>query len=79
MFLIELQFRFVYENNEHDSYWIRLGISKSDPLQNKRIELLKMLSLSNTNDFFIKKSPQQQIDGKLLAFLRIFNMNEGFC
>lgn len=67
---------FVYENNEHDSYWIRLGISKSDPLQNKRIELLKMLSLSNTNDFFIKKATQQPIDGKLLAFLRIFNMNE---
>ncbi|CAG9836561.1 unnamed protein product [Diabrotica balteata] len=66
---------FVYENNEHDGYWIKLGISKSDPLQEKRVELLNKLNIQPTSNFFIKKGPLP-IDGSLLAFVRIFNMNE---
>lgn len=65
---------FVYEDNEHDGYWIKLGISKSDPLREKRTELLKNLSMQPTGNFFLKKGPVP-IDGALLAFVRIFNMN----
>ncbi|KAJ8922590.1 hypothetical protein NQ315_007620 [Exocentrus adspersus] len=66
---------FVYEDNVHDGYWIRLGVSKSDPLEEKRKELLRRLSISPTSEFFIRKG-SEPIDGELLAFLRIFNMNE---
>jgi histone-lysine N-methyltransferase SETD3 len=66
----------VYEDNDYDVYWMRLGISKSDPLQEKRNRLLDKLSISSTSDFSIRKGAKP-IDGQLLAFLRIFNMNEG--
>ncbi|KAJ3659232.1 hypothetical protein Zmor_010933 [Zophobas morio] len=66
---------FVFEDNDYDVYWIRLGISKSDPLQEKRNILLNKLSISSTTDFSIRKDAKP-IDGQLLAFLRIFNMNE---
>ncbi|RZC41307.1 Rubis-subs-bind domain containing protein [Asbolus verrucosus] len=66
---------FVYEDNDYDVYWIRLGISKSDPLQEKRNQLLNKLSISSTTDFSIRKGPKP-VDGQLLAFLRIFNMND---
>ncbi|KAG5877595.1 hypothetical protein JTB14_027599 [Gonioctena quinquepunctata] len=66
---------FIYEDNVHDGYWIRLGISRSDNLQEKRTELLQRLAISSTSDFFIKKG-SEPIDGALLAFVRIFNMNE---
>lgn len=69
-------FRFVYEDNEHDGYWIKLGLSKSDTLQEKRLEVLRKLSIAGSTDFLIKKGPRP-IEGKLLAFLRVFNMNEG--
>ncbi|CAG9762489.1 unnamed protein product [Ceutorhynchus assimilis] len=65
---------FVYEDNENDIYWIRLGISKSDPLQEKRQELLKKLGIWSMAEFSIKKGPRP-VDGRLLAFLRIFNMD----
>lgn len=68
--------RFVYEDNVHDGYWLRLGISKSDPLQNKRIELLSKLSLPASGEFYLKNIPEP-IQGQLIAFLRIFNMSEG--
>ena len=66
----------MFEDNDYDVYWIRLGISKSDPLQEKRNILLNKLSISSTTDFSIRKDAKP-IDGQLLAFLRIFNMNEG--
>lgn len=69
-------FRFVYEDNVHDGYWLHLGISKSDPLENKRGELLNKLSLPMKGDFWITKA-DDPIDAKLIAFLRVFSMNEG--
>ncbi|XP_018333535.1 histone-lysine N-methyltransferase setd3 [Agrilus planipennis] len=64
---------FVYEDNIHDGYWLKLGISKNDPLRGKRIQLLEKLSI-NTFDFLIRKGPEP-IDGDLLAFLRVFSMD----
>ncbi|CAG9861295.1 unnamed protein product [Phyllotreta striolata] len=66
---------FVYEDNIYDGYWMKLGISKSDPLQEKRTELLNKLQINPTGSFFLKKAPLH-MDGALLAFVRIFNMNE---
>lgn len=66
----------MYEDNDYDVYWIRLGISKSDPLQEMRNQLLAKLSISNTCEFSIRKGAKP-IDGQLLAFLRIFNMDQG--
>ncbi|XP_066260483.1 actin-histidine N-methyltransferase [Euwallacea similis] len=66
---------FVYEENENDIYWIRLGISKSDPLQEKRRELLDKLEIWSIAEFCLKKGANP-VDGRLLAFLRVFNMDE---
>lgn len=66
----------MYEDNENDAYWIRLGVSKSDPLQEKRLELLKKLEIWSIADFCIKKGTSP-VDGRLLAFLRVFNMDAG--
>jgi len=65
---------FVFEDNENDLYWIRLGISKSDPLQEKRKELLNKLGIWSMAEFSIKKGPRP-VDGRLLAFLRVFSMD----
>lgn len=66
---------FVYDKNEHDCYYLQLGISKADKLQNKRIELLEKLSLGRFNEFCLLKN-HYTFNGKLLAFARIFNMEE---
>ncbi|CAH1159824.1 unnamed protein product [Phaedon cochleariae] len=66
---------FIYDENTHDGIWIRLGISKQDPLQEKRTDLLNRLGIATSGDFFIKKG-SDPVDGTLLAFLRIFNMDE---
>lgn len=69
-------FSFVYDENEHDAYNLTLGISQSDPLYMKRTQLLEHLGLKPTHVFLLNKRPDP-IDGELLAFSRIFNMNEG--
>ncbi|KAB0796778.1 hypothetical protein PPYR_10839 [Photinus pyralis] len=66
---------FVYENNEHDGYQLKLGISKVDPLKEQRVQLLEKLSLANQNEYVIKSS-EPQIGTDLLAFLRVFNMDK---
>lgn len=71
-----LYVRFVYEENQHDGFWLRLGISKLDNLREKRTQLLKLINLPDHGEFWIKKSPEP-VDADLLAFLRIFNMDEG--
>lgn len=60
----------------HDGYWLKMGVSKSDPLKEKRIELLKNLNLLPNSEYFIDKSAEPA-DGQLLSFLRVFNMTEG--
>lgn len=65
------------EDNDYDCYWLRLGISKSDPLQNKRIELLNKIPLPSAGEFCIKYKTTPIIPGYLIAFLRVFHMPEG--
>jgi len=66
---------FVYPDNEHDAVKIRLGVSRSDPLYSIRYRLLQTLSLPALAEFYITPGPFP-IDGKLLAFVRIFNMDQ---
>lgn len=69
-------FRFVYEDNIHDGYWLKMGIGKSDPLKDKRIELLKKLNLLPNSEYFVDRS-SEPVDGQLVSFLRVFNMTDG--
>ncbi|KAK9891640.1 hypothetical protein WA026_015604 [Henosepilachna vigintioctopunctata] len=66
---------FVPDNNEYDNYIIKLGISKSDPLKEKRSLILQKISLANIHQFCLKKGPVQ-IPQNLVAFVRIFCMDE---
>ncbi|KAK4886511.1 hypothetical protein RN001_002782 [Aquatica leii] len=65
---------FVCEDNIHDGFWLKLGVSKSDPLKCKKEELLKKLSLPDHGEFLLRNTTPP-VDGQLLAFLRIFNMD----
>lgn len=67
---------FVYENNENDTFQLRLGISKADKLHNLKCELLHELGLSGSEDFYIRAGPEP-IEEHLLCFMRIFNMEKG--
>lgn len=67
---------FVCPENKNDGILLRLGISKSDPLQKERIELLVKLGLSASGEFLLKGGTEP-ISGSLLAFLRVFNMRKG--
>jgi len=67
---------FVYLDNEHDGLRLTLGISQEDRLQPERTELLRRLGIPDRGDFMLKKGPNP-VDGRLLAFLRVFNMGQG--
>lgn len=67
---------FVYPDNEHDGLRLALGISRDDSLQPQRTQLLGRLGIPDTGDFVLKKGPDP-VDGRLLAFLRVFNMGPG--
>jgi len=67
---------FVYPENEHDGLRLRLGISREDALQPQRTKLLGRLGIPDIGDFVLKKEPDP-VDGRLLAFLRVFSMKRG--
>lgn len=66
---------FLNPDNPKDSVAIRLGLSPSDALYDKRAKLLQLLKLSNNCDLKVLPAPAF-ISGELLAFVRVFNMNE---
>ncbi|XP_060804170.1 actin-histidine N-methyltransferase [Amyelois transitella] len=66
---------FVYPNNQHDSLSLPLGVSSSDPLRETKISLLTKLGLSGVTHYSIYKG-NCPISAELLAFIRIFNMNQ---
>lgn len=66
---------FVYPDNEHDAVKVHLGMSRSDQLYSLRCRLLQTLSLPASVDFYVKPG-HSPFDGKLLAFVRIFNMDQ---
>lgn len=76
LFLIfNFGFRFVVENNQWDSVVIRLGLSQSDPLVKQRSQLLESIGITKNSEITVLPAPKF-ISPELLAFVRIFNMNE---
>lgn len=67
-------FSFVIENNQADNVVIRLGFSQSDPLVKQRSKLLDGIGITNT-EITVLMAPKY-ISPELLAFVRVFNMNE---
>lgn len=68
-------FSFVIENNQSDGVVIRLGLSQSDPLVKQRSELLESIGITKNSEITVLPAPEC-ISPELLAFVRIFNMNE---
>ncbi|KAL1138435.1 hypothetical protein AAG570_008499 [Ranatra chinensis] len=66
---------FVYPENVNDSLKLMLGVSRSDPLFEKRSSLLDKLALPISGEFLLMAKPRP-IHGGLLAFLRVFCMSE---
>lgn len=66
---------FVYPENDMDRTAIKLGISKSDNLIDKKTKLLTALGLAPSRMFFIY-SGEIPVDPHLVSFLRVFNMTE---
>ncbi|XP_067681659.1 actin-histidine N-methyltransferase-like [Haliotis asinina] len=66
---------FVYPENEHDRLCLKLGISKGDPLFAAKAEVLNRIGLQPSRAFFLHVG-DNPVDGDLLAFLRVFNMEE---
>ncbi|CAC5396741.1 SETD3 [Mytilus coruscus] len=66
---------FVYPENDMDRTAIKLGISKSDSLIDKKTKLLTALGLAPSRMFFIY-SGEIPVDPHLVSFLRVFNMTE---
>lgn len=71
-----LFFRFIFEGNVHDAYYLKLGVSKSDKLHEKRSKLLRKIGVPVQGEFRLKTGPEP-LDEQLISFLRIFNMKEG--
>lgn len=66
---------FVISKNLSDSVSIRLGLSQSDPLVNKRTQLLDSIGVAKENDLTVLPSPRF-ISPELLGFVRVFNMDD---
>lgn len=58
-----------------DGLKICLGISKNDPLQQERIELLSRIHLPPVGEYQLKAGPEL-MSKSLLGFLKIFCMNK---
>ncbi|XP_052768808.1 actin-histidine N-methyltransferase-like [Mya arenaria] len=66
---------FVYLENEHDRMAVKLGISKTDPLFEKKSELLTRCGLLASRTFYLHTG-ELPVDSDLLVFLRIFQMDD---
>ncbi|XP_046967804.1 actin-histidine N-methyltransferase [Vanessa cardui] len=66
---------FVYPQNQHDSLSLALGVSSSDPLREAKLGLLAKLGLAGVTHYNLYKT-SNPISAELLAFIRIFNMNQ---
>lgn len=74
--MFDLIDRFVVCENQFDSVPIRLGLSASDALIAERTKLLEKIGLAKNSEVEVLPAPRY-ISPELLAFVRIFNMNEG--
>ncbi|XP_073828279.1 actin-histidine N-methyltransferase-like [Musca autumnalis] len=66
---------FINPSNPKDKVSIKLGLSPSDVLFEKRAKLLELLKIPKNSELKVLPSPDF-ISPELLAFVRVFNMNE---
>ncbi|XP_023947166.2 actin-histidine N-methyltransferase [Bicyclus anynana] len=66
---------FVYPDNQHDSLSLALGVSTGDALREPKLSLLTKLGLVGVTHYNLYKGANP-IGAELLAFIRIFNMNQ---
>ncbi|KAL5008814.1 hypothetical protein ScPMuIL_014395 [Solemya velum] len=66
---------FVYPSNEFDRVAMKLGISKDDPLFALKSEVLARVGLLPSRTFYLHIG-EDPVSTDLLAFLRIFSMDE---
>ncbi|XP_075154533.1 actin-histidine N-methyltransferase-like [Haematobia irritans] len=66
---------FINPTNPKDKVAIKLGLSPSDPLFEKRAKLLELLNIPKNSELKVLPAPDY-ISAELLAFVRVFNMNE---
>jgi hypothetical protein len=65
---------FVYPVNLDDSLKLRLGVAKTDPLAAARLALLERVGVVSQK-FCLRRSEQQPLEPKLVAFLRVLQMD----
>lgn len=65
---------FVYPENRADSIVVRLGLSATDPLHAERSKLLQRLHIGVHTELLVLPAPHH-LNGSMLAFVRVFNMN----
>ncbi|XP_067636134.1 actin-histidine N-methyltransferase isoform X2 [Eurosta solidaginis] len=68
-------YRFVNPDNPKDYVCIKLGLGNSDPLFTQRAKLLEMMQILKNTELRVLPPPTF-ISPELLAFVRVFNMNE---
>lgn len=66
---------FVYPRNKYDSLSLTLGVSSSDPLRETKLSILTKLGLGGVTHYSLYNG-DAPISAELLAFIRIFNMNQ---
>lgn len=67
---------FVFEDNIHDKVGIQLGVSKSDPLFQKKEKLLSILRMTASSHWYSIPCGDDPIGPELVTFLRVFSMGE---
>lgn len=69
------QYSFLDMQNAKDYVHIRLGLSPTDALAEKRAMLLAELNIERKAELRVLPAPEH-ISGELLAFVRVFNMSK---
>lgn len=64
---------FVFPDNQEDCLTLRLGIAKTDPLSSARLDLLDKLGITSQK-FYLSRTAQP-LDGRLMAFLRVLQLD----
>jgi len=67
---------FVFEDNIHDKVGIQLGVSKSDPLFQKKEKLLSIMKMTASSHWYSIPCGDDPIGPELVTFLRVFAMGE---
>jgi len=67
---------FVQADNPEDCLRLRLGVAKTDALAAARLALLERVGVVSQK-FFLRRAAAAPLDGKLVAFLRVLQMDQG--